>query len=141
MRGIAIAVLSLAMVSGAQASSILVLDGRPAGNPSIVTPSETQAGTSSVVTAGAAGPGMTAGPSIVVLGEPAVSGDKVAAIPEASRRNARPGGVLVIRAGVAGSASAAPAAAPAVAAANGDGKAPTLRDAMTEAGQAPAMPQ
>jgi hypothetical protein len=81
-----------------------------------------------------------------------VNAETVAAVP-ADRRHRRAGAVLVIRAGVVGGSSAAPvamaASAPAPSAnpagANGgaddNGKAPTLRDAMTRAGQAPALPQ
>jgi hypothetical protein len=103
---------------------------------------EAQANNPSVVTLGDPAPQTTASPSVVVLGEPAVSDDKVAAIPAAGSPHT--GGVLVIRAGVVGSASAAPAAtaaAPASADGSGAAKVPTLRDAMTQAGRAPALAQ
>lgn len=147
MRGIALVILSLGMVSGAQASSILALGDKPSGNPSVVVLGEAQANDPSVVTLGEPAP-QTASPSVVVLGEPAVSDDKVAAIPAAGSPHA--GGVLVIRAGVVGGASApvAAAAKPASAAKAADSTSAavkasngTLRDAMTQAGQAPAAAQ
>lgn len=148
MRGIALVILSLGMVSGAQASSILALGDKPSGNPSVVVLGEAQANDPSVVTLGEPAPQTTASPSVVVLGEPAVSDDKVAAIPAAGSPHA--GGVLVIRAGVVGGASApvAAAAKPASAAKAADSTSAavkasngTLRDAMTQAGQAPAAAQ
>jgi hypothetical protein len=142
MRGIAVVVLSLAMVSGARASSILVLDGTPSADPSIVVIGDSKAGDTSIATVGAATAGATASPSVLVLGQATGGADKVAAIP--ARKPARSGGVLVIRAGVVGSASAAPAAtaaAPASADGSGAAKVPTLRDAMTQAGRAPALAQ
>jgi hypothetical protein len=149
MRGIAFVVLSLAMVSSAQASSILVLGDKPSGSRSIITLGDARAKDPSIVTLGQPVSSRTASPSVVVLGEPAVSNDKVAAIPAA--RQPRAGGVLVIRAGVAGGASAPPvatAAQPASAAKAADSTSTavkasngTLRDAMTQAGNAPAMPQ
>lgn len=144
MRGIAVFMLSLAMVSGADASSILALSGNQPADPSIVKLGDAGEANSSMVTAGAKEPGATAGPSLVVLGDPAVNAEKVAAIP--SGKQPSHGGVLVIRAGVIGGSSAAPAATAAAASATApadgeDGKPKTLRDAMTQAGQAPAVPQ
>jgi hypothetical protein len=145
MRGIAVFMLSLAMVSGADASSILVLSGNQAADPSIIRLGGAAETDSSIVAVGAVEPGTTASPSIATLGDPAGDGGKVAAIPS---RSQRAGGVLVIRAGVVGGTSAAPVAAAAPAAtssaggsASDGGKVPTLRDAMTQAGRAPALPQ
>jgi hypothetical protein len=154
MRGIAAFMFSLAMVSGADASSILILSGKPSADPSIVRLGDAGQTGSSIVAVGAAQQGAIASPSEVVLGDPAVDAGKVAAIP-AGKERPRAGGVLVIRAGVAGGSSAAPAAtvastaAPATplatpvagGSANDGGKATTLRDAMTQAGRAPALPQ
>jgi hypothetical protein len=156
MRGIAVfmfsfAIVSGAVVSGAGASSIVVLSAKQATDPSIVMLGDAHKADSSLVTAGATEPGATASPSVIVLGDPAVNTEKVAAIP-AGEQQPRAGGVMVIRAGVVGGSSAAPAATAAkppastakasdsisagVKASNG-----TLRDAMTQAGNAPAMPQ
>jgi hypothetical protein len=154
MRGIAVLVFSLAMVSGADASSILILSGKPAADPSIVKLGDAGEAASSIVAVGAVQRGAISSPSEVVLGDPAVDAGKVAAVPTGKERP-RAGGVLVIRAGVVGGSSATPAAtvastaAPATSvatpvaggSANDGGKTTTLRDAMTQAGQAPALPQ
>lgn len=152
MRGVAVLIFSLALVSGADASSIVVLGAQKTADPSIVRLGDAGKTTPSIMTVGATEPGTTASPSLVVLGAPAVNAETVAAIPT-DRRQRRAGAVLVIRAGVVGGSSAAPVAVaasaptpavkPAGAADGADdgGKAPTLRDAMTSAGRAPALPQ
>jgi hypothetical protein len=87
---------------------------------------------SSIVAVGAA----TDTPSVVApSGAESLSSPAANSHPEPG--NARARHVLVIRAGIMGSASA-PAAPTAKAT---SGNTPTLRDAMTEAGQAPAVPQ
>ena len=140
-------VVSGAMASGAHASSVLVLDGTPASDPSIVTPGGgAEKAASSIVAVGAGQPGATASRSVIALGNADVNAETVAAVPAGTARP-RAGGVLVIRAGMVGGSSAAPAAAAAASApasaAGGkdDGKPRTLRDAMTQAGRAPAVPQ
>jgi CTP:molybdopterin cytidylyltransferase MocA len=142
MRGIAILVLSLAMASGAEASSILVIDGAQSADPSIVTLSDTGGGPS-IAAAVPALQTMAASPSVLMLGEPAVSDDTVAAIPATHAPNGAP---MVIRAGIVGGSSPAPLAASASTAAGSCGGAVkasngSLRDAMTRAGQAPAIAQ
>ncbi len=110
MRVVALGVLGLGLMpGGAWASSILMLGDTP-------TPAPT--------------------PSIVMFGEtvPAVTGEKVSAIPEKAGPAFDP---MVIRGGIVGHASAA--AEPT--ATDNASKPRTLRDAVTEAaGNAPAMP-
>lgn len=144
MRGVAVVLLSLAMISGARASSIFIAGeagsstspsviGAEQAKPPIARPTE---------------PLAVATPSIIALGEavPAVSDEKVAAIPGPAKHG-RAHLPMVIRAGVVGGGSAAPAAnapsIPASGVAGATAKAPngTLRDAMTQAGRAPAVPQ
>lgn len=150
MRGITAVVLTFAVVAGtvlpAGASSIVVLGAAQTFDPSVVTLGTAQADDLSVVKAVQAEPEASGSPSVVVLGEPAVSNDKVAAIPSS---HAPRGAPMVIRAGIVGGASVAPA--PATASASKAAKDSTgdavkssngsLRDAMAQAGQAPAVAQ
>ena len=150
MRGITAVVLTFAVVAGtvlpAGASSIVVLGAAQAFDPSVVTLGTAQAADPSVVKAVQAEPEAGGSPSVVMLGEPAVSNDKVAAIPSS---HAPRGAPMVIRAGIVGGASVAPA--PATASASKAAKDSTgdavkssngsLRDAMAQAGQAPAVAQ
>ena len=150
MRGITAVVLTFAVVAGtvlpAGASSIVVLGAAQAFDPSVVTLGTAQAADPSVVKAVQAEPEAGGSPSVVMLGEPAVSNDKVAAIPSS---HAPRGAPMVIRAGIVGGASVAPA--PATASTSKAAKDSTggavkssngsLRDAMTQAGQAPAVAQ
>jgi hypothetical protein len=141
MRSIVILVLSLAMASSAEASSILVIDSAQSADPSIVTLSDTGGGPS--IAAGQAMQAMATSPSVIILGEPAVSDDTVAAIPARRGPNGAP---MVIRAGIVGGSSPAPLAASASTAAGSTSGAVkssngSLRDAMTRAGQAPAIAQ
>jgi len=108
MRVVALGVLGLGLMpGGAWASSILMLGDTPTPTPSIVMPGETV---------------------------PAVTGEKVSAIPEKAGPAFDP---MVIRGGIVGHASAA--AEPT--ATDNASKPRTLRDAVTEAaGKAPAMP-
>jgi len=86
------------MASGAQASS-LVFPGAPAATPSILVLKAADIKASDVV-------------SVVALGEPDVTYEKVAAIPNApeARHGFMPG-PMIIRGGVVGGAFAAPAPA------------------------------
>ena len=150
MRGITAVVLTFAVVAGtvlpAGASSIVVLGAAQTFDPSVVTLGTAQADDLSVVKAVQAEPEASGNPSVVTLGDPAVSNDKVAAIPSS---HAPRGAPMVIRAGVVGGASVAPA--PATASASKAAKDSTgdavkssngsLRDAMAQAGQAPAVAQ
>jgi len=146
MRGITAVVLTFAVVAGtvlpAGASSIVVLGATQAADPSVVTLGTAQADAPSIVKAVQAEPEAGGSPSVVMLGEPAVSNDKVAAIPSS---HAPRGAPMVIRAGIVGGASVAPANT-SKAAENSTGDAVkssngSLRDAMTQAGQAPAVAQ
>ena len=150
MRSITAVVLTFAVVAGtvlpAGASSIVVLGAAQAADPSVVTLGTAQAADPSVAKAVQAEPEASGSPSVVMLGEPAVSNDKVAAIPSS---HAPRGAPMVIRAGIVGGASVAPA--PATASTSKAAKDSTggavkssngsLRDAMTQAGQAPAVAQ
>ena len=150
MRSITAVVLTFAVVAGtvlpAGASSIVVLGAAQAFDPSVVTLGTAQADDPSVVKAVQAEPEAGGSPSVVTLGEPAVSNDKVAAIPSS---HAPRGAPMVIRAGIVGGASVAPAPATAntsKAAKDSTGDAVkssngSLRDAMAQAGQAPAVAQ
>jgi hypothetical protein len=152
MRGITAVVLTFAVVAGtvlpAGASSIVVLGAAQAADPSVVTLGTAQADDPSVVKAVQAEPEAGDSPSVVTLGEPAVSNDKVAAIPSS---HAPRGAPMVIRAGIVGGASVAPAPATATANTSKAAKDSTggavkssngsLRDAMAQAGQAPAVAQ
>jgi hypothetical protein len=107
----------LAMVSaGAEASSSLVFPGTPAATPSVLTIKPTDAGTMRDVV------------SIETPGEPAVTDEKVAAIPAKpeTRRDPRQG-PMIIRGGIVGPAFATPTptSAPAEAAAPTQSAAPT----------------
>jgi hypothetical protein len=143
MRGIAVVVLSLAMACGAQASSIIVAGGAgTSASPSVIA-----FGSATPPRALPAELPATATPSVAALGEAvaAVGNDKVAAIPATTRHG--PAHLpMVIRAGVVGGASAAPVASASAAAGNSTSAAVnasngTLRDAMTQAGRAPAIAQ
>ncbi len=144
-----------APVAGAQASSFVAPEQASGGTSSIVVagsakagPANPQSPTLSVPDVLAADrkiePGLSS-PSVLVLGAPAVTDEKVSAIPD-KRNGPRGVGPMVIRGGIVGGASAAnPAAvaAPAAAAApqaaqaplppNGEQEPKTLREAVDAA--------
>ena len=98
-------VAGMIAVGGAQASSIVAieaLDGQT--SPSVISLEALPQGASGSMVAAPLHPDPT--PSIVVLGEPAVADENVAAIPAASRRGPEP---MVIRGGDVGEAFATPA--------------------------------
>jgi hypothetical protein len=107
MRGVVFILSFAALCGSAQASSLVVLGETPSPAPSIVTLGQPEPAatiqpadrrTASTQDAGASGT-----PSIVALGEPAISDDKVAAIPATSGSRFSP---MVIRAGIVGGGSA-----------------------------------
>lgn len=116
------------MISGAQASSFIVPQQTAAKTPSVIfvgspqpdaASRQTRAATApdvSVAPAGAVSAIDVRNPSVLVMGAPEVTDEKVAAIPE--KRRGPPGtGPLVIRAGIPGGASSSNPA-PAVSAAS-----------------------
>nr|WP_189524563.1 MULTISPECIES: hypothetical protein [unclassified Mesorhizobium] len=105
-----------AMVGEAQASS-LVFPGAPASTPSVVVLKATDGKASDVV-------------SVVALGEPDVTYEKVAAIPDkAEPRHAFPHSPMIIRGGVVGGAFSTPVQAKAPAAATAPVTAPAAATA------------
>ena len=113
------------MASGAQASS-LVFPGAPAATPSILTLKTADIKASDVV-------------SVVALGEPDVTYEKVAAIPDASEaRHGFMSSPMIIRGGVVGGDFSTPAQAKAPAATTAAAPAPAPAPAQATASAAPA---
>lgn len=100
MRMMAAAALGLLATTGLAGASSVVRPGAASSTPSVVR-------------IGAIDPAKGAAtPSVIAIGEPAVTDEKVAAIPEKSERTRTP---MIIRGGVVGGAFATPAATAAAA--------------------------
>ncbi|MBZ9668112.1 hypothetical protein [Mesorhizobium sp. ES1-3] len=118
--------ISLAAMAGEAQASSLVFPGAPASTPSILALKATDGKSSDVV-------------SVVALGEPDVTYEKVAAIPDkAEARQGFPQSPMIIRGGIVGGAFSTPVQAKAPAAATAPATATSPATATASAAPAPA---